>query len=372
MTKLAILGANEFAKMLAQSASVLNIPVRIISAHANAPALAFASDVQIVSWSDVDAVQTALEGCTHITLMTTDVPLETLRALQDVQLTPSLPTLEAFYDRIQQRRRIEKQWDVPRFRQVSVGTDILDAAQEFGFPLILKPRHGDIGAQERILIQRAHDIQPALERLSNRGALMVEGVVPFLRELSVVIVRRVDGDNRTYPVTEIVRREQHLFTVRCPASIDEASAVRAVEMARQIVEEVEGVGTFTVHLYEVENNDVIFDELIPQPHTSGHYTVEGVITSQYENHLRALLGLPLGDVFQIAPATATVNIIAEQSGVPNDNPIQEALATEGAHIHIYGKPTLAKGESAGHITVLGYNTDGAEKVARLALSRIKL
>jgi len=148
--------------------------------------------------------------------------------------------------------------------------------------------------------------------------------------------------------------------------------VRAVEMARAAVEAIEGVGAFGVEMFEVADNDVLFNEIAPRPHNSGHYTIEGTITSQFENHVRAVLGLPLGDVFQVAPAVAMVNIIGERNGTPNPHALREALATGGAHIHLYGKTAVRPGRKMGHITVLGYNTDGAEKVARLALSRVQL
>lgn len=371
MQKIAILGADETAKMLIQSASALNIPVRVLTTQADAPAHHIAPDVHHVDWHAPDTVADATADCDLIALTTTSVPLATLQTLTK-PIFPHLNFLETFYDRLQQRRTLQKHFEVPRFRQVSVATDILDAVQEFGFPVLLKPRYGELGAGERILIQRAHDIQPALDKLAGRGALMVDGVVKFLRELAVTLVRRADGAIRLYPVVEVVRRDQHLFTVRCPAAIDEATAVRAVEMARQIVEEADAVGVFTIQMFEVETNEVVFDEIVPHPSNIANYTIEGTITSQYENYLRAIQNLPLGDVFQIAPATAMVNIIAEQSGAPNPDPIRDALATEGAHIHIYGKQHVRASEAVGHITVLGYNTDGAEKVARLALSRVKL
>ena len=125
-------------------------------------------------------------------------------------------------------------------------------------------------------------------------------------------------------------------------------------------------------MFEVADGQVLFNEIAPRPHNSGHYTIEGTITSQFENHVRAILGYPLGDVAQIAPATAMINILGERKGTPNPDPLKEMLAVGGTHVHLYGKDEVRPGRKMGHITVLGYNTDGAEKVARLALSKLNL
>src|SRR5690606_16721477 len=129
---------------------------------------------------------------------------------------------------------------------------------------------------------------------------------------------------------------------------------------------------FGVEIFEIANNQILFNEIAPRPHNSGHYTIEGTITSQFENHVRAILGYPLGDVAQIAPATAMINILGERKGTPNLESLGEVLRIGGTHLHLYGKDEVRVGRKMGHITVLGYNTDGAEKVARLALSKLNL
>jgi 5-(carboxyamino)imidazole ribonucleotide synthase len=143
-------------------------------------------------------------------------------------------------------------------------------------------------------------------------------------------------------------------------------------MAVKAVEAIDGVGTFGVELFELPDNQVIYNEIAPRPHNSGHYTIEGTITSQFENHVRAVLGYPLGDIAQIAPATVMINILGERNGTPNPDALKEMLQVGGTHVHLYGKSEVRVGRKMGHITVLGYNTDGAEKVARLALSKLIL
>jgi 5-(carboxyamino)imidazole ribonucleotide synthase len=236
---------------------------------------------------------------------------------------------------------------------------------------VVKARRNGYDGYGNAVVQRAHDIAPALEKLAGRD-LMVEANVPFIRELAVIVARTPTGDILTYPVVETIQRNGICHIVRCPAPVDEATALSALAMAKAAVESVQGVGVFGVEMFEVAGNAVIYNEIAPRPHNTGHYTIEGVITSQFENHVRAVMGYPLGDVDQIAPATAMINILGERNGAPNPDALKEALATGGAHIHLYGKREVRIGRKMGHITVLGYSVDGAEKVARLALSRLKL
>ena len=252
-----------------------------------------------------------------------------------------------------------------------VGSDILEASGEFGFPLVLKQRTGGYDGYGNEFIRRAHDIEPALQKLDG-AQLLVEEMVNFVRELAVMVVRGRDGTIRTYPVVETIQKNHICHIVRCPAGIEESTAALATDMAVNAVEAIDGVGVFGVEMFELPGNQVLFNEIAPRPHNSGHYTIEGTITSQFENHVRAVLGWPPGDVAQIAPATVMINILGERQGMPNPNALQEALSVGGTHIHLYGKSQVRPGRKMGHITALGYSTEGAERVVRLALSKINL
>jgi 5-(carboxyamino)imidazole ribonucleotide synthase len=374
MPRLGILGGGQLAKMTAQAASVLDVEVVIFAQRGDEPALKVTPYAVIGAWDDDEKLKAFAQQCEVATLESEFVDAAILRRLEalGVRVVPSPNTVEQVQDKYDQKRRMQAVGiDVPRFRRVSVATDVLDAAAEFGFPLMLKARRNGYDGYGNVLIQRAHDIAPALERLQGRE-LMVEAVVPFVRELAIIIARGTDGDIRDYPVVETVQKNGICHVVRCPAPIDEASALKAIEMGKRAVEAIDGVGVFGVEMFELPDNEVVFNEIAPRPHNSGHYTIEGTITSQFENHVRAVLGWPLGDVAQIAPATAMINILGERSGEPNPDALREALATDGVHIHLYGKREVRPGRKMGHITVLGYSVDGAEKVARLALSRLKL
>ncbi len=374
MARLGILGGGQLAKMTALAAAKLDVEVVIFAQSADEPALTVTPFHVVGAWDDDEKLRVFAEQCDVVTLESefVDVPVLERIAAYGTTVWPSPATVAQIQDKYTQKRAMQQAGlDVPRFRKVSVATDILDAAAEFGFPVVVKARRNGYDGYGNAVVQRAHDIAPALEKLARRD-LMVEANVPFIRELAVIVARTPTGDILTYPVVETIQRNGICHVVRCPAPVDEATALNALAMAKAAVEGVQGVGVFGVEMFEVAGNAVIYNEIAPRPHNTGHYTIEGVITSQFENHVRAVMGYPLGDVDQIAPATAMINILGERNGAPNPDALKEALATGGAHIHLYGKREVRIGRKMGHITVLGYSVDGAEKVARLALSRLKL
>jgi 5-(carboxyamino)imidazole ribonucleotide synthase len=374
MPTIGILGGGQLAKMTAQAASTLDIQTCIFATKAIEPALDVTPHQVIGAWDDDDLLQKFAEKVDVVTLESEFVPPEILRRIEafGTPVYPSPATVEQVRDKLIQKRRMQSaSIDVPRFKKVMVGSDILEASGEFGFPLVLKKRTGGYDGYGNEFIRRAHDIEPALQKLEG-SELLVEEMVNFVRELAVMVVRGRDGSIRTYPVVETIQKNHICHIVRCPAGIEESTAALATDMAVSAVEAIDGAGVFGVEMFELPENQVLFNEIAPRPHNSGHYTIEGTITSQFENHVRAILGLPLGDVAQIAPATVMINILGERQGTPNPLALQEALSVGGTHIHLYGKREVRPGRKMGHITALGYNTEGAERVVRLALSKINL
>ncbi|MDQ7023952.1 MAG: 5-(carboxyamino)imidazole ribonucleotide synthase [Anaerolineae bacterium] len=374
MPTIGIFGGGQVAKMTAQAASIMDVEVVIFAHQADDPALKIAPKHLIGKWDDDDLLQQFAEMCDVVTLESEFVPLDSLKRIEALgtSVYASSNTIEQVRDKLIQKRRMQQSGiDVPRFRPIMVGSDVLEASAEFGFPLILKSRTHSYNGFGNVTIRRAHDIEPALEKLKGRE-LMAEEMVSFVRELAVIVTRGQNGDFRVYPVVETIHKHHICHIVRCPASIEESTAAIATEMAVKAVEAIDGVGTFGVELFELANNQVIYNEIAPRPHNSGHYTIEGIITSQFENHIRAILGWHLGDVAQIAPATVMINMLGDGNGTPNPDALKEMLQVGGTHVHLYGKSEIREGRKMGHITVLGYSTDGAEKVARLALSKLNL
>jgi 5-(carboxyamino)imidazole ribonucleotide synthase len=374
MAKLGILGGGQLAKMTAQAASVLNIDTVIFAPEADTPAAQVTPYYLVGQWHDANLLRQFASQCTVVTLESEFVDVAILQQIEEfgtpVYAAPA--TIAQVQDKLTQKRTMQAAGiPVPRFRNVQTAATVLEAAEEFGFPLILKARRNGYDGYGNVTLRRSADIPEALERLIGRE-LMVEEFVPFVRELAIMVARSRNGKMQFYPVVETIQQNHICHLVRCPASIDESTAYRVTEIAKLAVEAIQGVGVFGIELFELANGEVLYNELAPRPHNSGHYTIEGTITSQFENHVRAVMGWPLGDVAQIAPATTMVNILGDRSGTINPDALRDALSVEGAHIHLYGKREVRPGRKMGHITALGYTTDGAEGVARLALSKVKL
>jgi len=374
MTRLGIFGGGQLAKMTAQAASILGIETVIFTPDIDCPAAQVTPHMIVGEWRDSALLEQFARQCDVVTLESEFVDVDLLE--QVIALgTPVYPpphTIAQVQDKLTQKRTMQAAGiPVPRFLNVQTATDVMTAVEAFGFPVVLKARRNGYDGYGNVTIRRSNDVANALDRLKGRE-LMVEEYVPFVRELALMAVRDQAGNMKFYPVVETVQQNHICHIVRCPASIEEATALKAAAIAEKALTAIDGVGVFGIELFELENGDVIYNEIAPRPHNSGHYTIEGTITSQFSNHVRAVLGYALGDTAQIAPATVMLNILGERSGPPHEDALKDALATEGVHIHLYGKREVRVGRKMGHLTVLGYNTQDAENLGRLAMSRIRL
>jgi 5-(carboxyamino)imidazole ribonucleotide synthase len=204
--------------------------------------------------------------------------------------------------------------------------------------------------------------------------LYVEKFVPFERELAVIVVRGRDGEMINYSVVE-TQQDPELQICRnvfAPADISAELADRAARIARDAVEAVDGMGTFGIELFLLPDQRILVNELAPRPHNTGHYTIEVCVTSQFENHVRAVLGLPLGDPAMRAPAAAIVNLLGHGGEMPDRSQYSCVLEVPGVHLHIYGKDQSRPGRKMGHITVCGTSVDEAFKRALTAAERIRM
>lgn len=377
MTRLGILGGGQLAQMLTQAAISLGIETVIFERTADSPASRLTHHQIVGQWDDDAALAQFAALCDVITLENEFVDAGILRRLEAVGLPvyPTSDTLAAIQDKLVQKQRIESAGlAVPNFRAVDSPDDVKAAAEDLGYPLLLKARRDGYDGYGNVTILSAEDIPAAWEKLgAHKGRkLLVESFVPFTRELAVMVLRGRDGETRTYPVVETVQKNHICHVVRAPAPISSESAAQAANLARQAVAAVNGVGVFGVELFELADGSVLYNEMAPRTHNSGHYTMEGCVTSQFENHIRAVLGWPLGSTEMVAPAAVMVNILGGRNGAANPDGIREALATSGAHVHIYGKRDVRTGRKMGHVTALGDSIEEAEAIAHESANRISL
>lgn len=362
--RLGIIGAGQIARMTHQAAVKLGITPRLFAEESNDSAAMAAPDAV---FSHPDAIAMFSESCEIITLEHERVDIGLLERLEEsgVVIRPGTRTLRAAFDKLHQRRvLLNRGFPVPVFAELRGPDDLMDFSTVFDFPVVLKSvRTGRPGERNVWIVENEAE---ALRVMSEQGDrdLMAENFQPIVKELVVLVVRRPGGSSRCYPVAEVIQIDEVVREIRSPASIGHRVATEAKDLAMRIADELDAVGVLAVELF-LTTDGLVVNEIAARPHNAGHVTIEGCPTSQFENHVRAILDLPLGPTWALAPAVVTINVIGGRDGVdPADN-LAEALAVEGVHVHLYGKPASV-GSKLGHVTALGDDIEQARDMARRA------
>ena len=372
----AILGGGQLARMTIEAGSRMGIDFAILEREPGSPAARTAARALSGAWTDQVSLLELSQGALAVTLENefVDAPALEWLAAQGVGVFPSGRTLGLIQDKLAQKRFMrEAGVSVPDFEPVAGEDDLTAFARSAGWPLVLKARRNGYDGYGNATLRAPTDIHDAFTRLGfPERELLVEAWVPFTRELAVMVARGAGGQCIVYPVVETVQRQHICHIVRAPADTPAPVARQATAIARQAVEAIDGIGVFGVELFETADGRVLFNEIAPRPHNSGHYTIEGCVTSQFENHLRAVLGLPLGSAEMVAPAAVMVNLLGQGNGPAVVEGLDQALAVPGVSIHIYGKTQSRAGRKMGHVTALGSSVAQAEARARAAADALFL
>lgn len=357
-------------------ATRLGLGVVVMERSEDCPAAATATLAMEGDWNDPDQLILLAKEVDVVTLENEFVDAATLRRLEQAGHTvlPTSATMDLVQDKFVQKRTFaEAGLRVPAMRAVETPEEVSEAAAQFGFPMVLKARRNGYDGKGNATVKSGDDIAHAWRQLGgNHGrALYVEEFCPFVKELAVIATRGRNGEICSYPVVETVQRNHVCNLVRAPARIEPAIAERASEMARRAVAAVDGVGTFGVEMFLLADGDVLLNEIAPRVHNSGHFTIEACGCSQFENHLRAVLGWPLGDPSLVAPAAVMVNLLGVAKGGGEALNLPRALSFPGARVHLYGKSSSAPGRKMGHVTALGASLERAEASALGAANAIE-
>jgi 5-(carboxyamino)imidazole ribonucleotide synthase len=367
-----VLGGGQLGRMMALAARRMGYRVAVLDPVARCPTGQVADRVVVGALDDADAGRELARGCEVVTLDTEHVPAEVLERVAEVApVRPGPEVLRTIQDRLTQKRFLDAR-GLPQARWAPVGTDdeLAAALAAVGLPAILKARRAGYDGKGQARIERAEDAAAAWARLGRVPAVL-ERVVEFAREVSVVLARGVDGALAVYPLAENVHRKHVLHTTRAPAPMPAARRQRAEELARDIASALRHVGVMAVELFEQPGADdeLLVNEIAPRTHNSGHYTYGACVTSQFEQHVRAVCGLPLGDPRQTVGAVM-LNLIGDlwQRGAPA---WEHVLARPEARLHLYGKAHAAPGRKMGHVVLLDDDTDGALAHAEAMLDALR-
>ena len=356
--------------MLAPALQDLGADVHVYDPDPNAPALRRVARAVSGSWRDVPRLQEFFDACDVVTYEFENVETEGLVQLSGLdKLLPSLGVL-----RTTQNRALEKEFlrshGLPHVAFVDgTGTDGLAAAAlDFGFPAILKTARGGYDGKGQWLLREPADVAKAAQELKGRASVLEEWIDLEI-ECSVIGCRSESGDVVFYgPI--INHHSHHILDVSiCPAeSLPAAIQNQAREVTRMLMDQLAVVGLLCVEFFVTRDGRLLVNELAPRPHNSGHLTIEGHVTSQFEQHVRAICGLPMGSVEQLRPA-AMSNLLGDlwSGGEPNWNAVSEFPA---AKLHLYGKRDAKAGRKMGHITAIGNTTNAATEAVTGARSRL--
>lgn len=342
MSTVGILGGGQLARMLALAGAPLGLRFRVVDSVADACAGQVAP-LLLADYTDLDALAGFAREVEVATFDFENVPAQTAQWLaQRVKVFPNPRALALAQDRLAEKELFRALgMDTPAFQPVDSRAELEQAVLRIGCPAILKTRRLGYDGKGQFRLRAPADVEPAWRALGG-APLILEAFVPFEREVSVVAVRGRDGEFRTWPLTQNWHADGILSASLAPAPRSDGIGGRAVECARQIATELDYVGVFALELF-VHGGRLLANEMAPRVHNSGHWTIEGAGVSQFENHLRAVLGMPLGDT--TARGTAVMlNWVGE---LPARDPV---LAEAIAHWHDYGKSPRA-GRKVGHATI---------------------
>ena len=351
-----ILGGGQLGRMLALSGYPLGLSFKTFDPSSDAVA-GHVAPLLNEDPNDVDALGWFSKGLDAVTYEWENVPVASARFLQQrVPVFPPPRALEVAGDRLDEKSFFRDMGvPCPAFWPISTRQELEDAAKESGFPCVLKTRRFGYDGKGQTVLREARDIARAWDEIGG-VPLILEAFVPFDRELSILATRSRAGDMRFYPLVENHHRGGILRLSLAPAPGHSAELQSVAEsFARTIMDELGYVGTMALELFQV-GDGLLANEIAPRVHNSGHWTIEGSATSQFENHLRAVAGLPLGSTAMRSPHAAMVNLIGE---LPD---LAAVLSIEGAHAHYYGKD-VKPGRKVGHVTLLA--DDGAELKTRV-------
>jgi 5-(carboxyamino)imidazole ribonucleotide synthase len=368
---LGVVGGGQLGRMLAEAAAPLGAEVVALDPTPDPPAAPVSRATIESDFDDpegMDALAARADCLTYeIELADPDL-LERVGEDAGVPVHPAPETLRTIQDKLVQKRRLrEAGVPVPAFRAIESAADLEVALDELGCPVMLKARRGGYDGRGNVPVESPADAEAALGAVE--GPAMVEEMVDFERELSVIGVRGA-GEVATFTPSENVHREEILRETVVPARTSERVRERARAVAREVLDLLSGRGTFGIELFEIgearsasggssgrrprEGGEILVNEIAPRPHNSGHWTIEGALTSQFEQHARAVLGWPLGATTRRGP-TAIANVLGD---VDEPRPaalsgVESALAAPGVSLHWYGKREARPLRKMGHLTAVG-------------------
>lgn len=364
-----VFGSGQLGRMFAIEARKLGYRVHTFSPLTDTPTGQVADIETCAQYDDLDAVREFARAVDVVTFEFENVPSKTVEAAAEfVGVHPKGEILHTTQNRLREKKFLSgKDFPVTPFRHIKLIDDLYRAANELGYPSVLKTAGFGYDGKGQAKIREPNDIEPAFSAMKGHDAIL-EAFVAFEKEVSVVCARDQCGNFAHYGVIEN-EHENHILDISfAPAVVSEKVFAEAVEIARNIAETLDYVGTLCVEFFLTKDEKLLVNELAPRPHNSGHLTFDACVTSQFEQQVRAVCGLPLGSTEFYKPA-GMANLLGDIW--QNDEPTwAAALSNPNVKIHLYGKAEAKPGRKMGHITAMAETSNDAVELVREARSRL--
>ena len=376
--KLGFLGAGQLARMSALQAFRFGIQVAVFSDRTENEPVQFMTPYSTSgSFSSVEDMVAFAKDCDFITLENEFISSAILKEVQEKSGTPIFPSPDSFA--LIENKLIEKQTfedagiPVTPYQLVRSEDDLKEFGEDYGWPYLLKSSKGGYDGYGNETVKDLKSAKQAFEKLGgNKGRdIVAEAFVDFTNEIAVQVARNETG-TVVYPCCETVQKDHICVAVLSPAPVDEHFREKAQELAVKATEAIDGKGIFAFEFFLTKEGKVLLNESAPRPHNSGHYTIEGTVASQFENHVRAVLGLPLGSPKMKAPAVAMINLLGTHKRPAQTDEIFEGFEQEDGHLHVYGKVQSKVGRKMAHYTLLGQSLEETYKTAMHVTRNIEI
>jgi 5-(carboxyamino)imidazole ribonucleotide synthase len=363
-----ILGGGQLARMSTQAAVRLGFEVAILEKETHSPAGQLTCN-EFIGWVNDDKVLRKFASqCDVITLENEFVDHQRLEFLEKLgkKVLPSSTTIALIQDKLLQKETLaQNDIPVPRFVAVEEGYSFKEIASIVGKPFVLKSRKMGYDGYGNALVRNDKEYSDGIKKLAGRHSyLMAESFIDFKMELAIMVAR-TKREIKVYPVVQTIQKNHICHTVIAPAQISNIMKKNAVEIGVESVKAIKGFGIFGIEMFLASDGSIIVNEMAPRPHNSGHYTIEACVTSQFENHIRAVLDLPLGETEMVQKSAVMINLLGKPRPQNHREFYLKALENPSIHIHVYGKSNSRVGRKMGHLTLIG---NDAKQVLRQAIA----
>jgi len=369
-----IVGGGQLGRMLTLAALPLGFDVIVINPSQNSPASQAGAKEIVADLYDPKALRQLAKRSDYVTVEIEHLDADILAALakRGKPVYPEPRIIKLIQDKLAQKEFLRKaSVPVADFTKIDDKESAIRALHDFGGKMIIKTRLGGYDGRGNMVVGSEADISKALQ-LFNGQALYAEKLVPFSKELAVMVARGVGGEVAAYPVVQTIHKRNICIEVLAPAPVDSKVRVQAQKIALKVASLLNSAGTFGIEMFLTKDGKVLVNEIAPRVHNSGHYTMEASRTSQFEQHIRAVTGLPLGDTSMVVPAAVMINILGERDGPVLLDGLDRALEIPHVSMHLYGKSPTKVDRKMGHITATGKNLSEARRRARKAKKEISI